>query len=115
MGFDAEELKQLQQRIVSGDLPDVMQINALVAELWRIKTLIRGKTIELDAARAEAAELEQILELLIVENDALRTEVEKLKTIQSLRSCQLEGRWSNCAVRIHKGGPTATSETLIKE
>ena len=109
MVIDVEELNELQQRVASGDLPDVTQISALVAEVWRLKTLLRGKGIELDTARAEGKELEQILELLAAENDLLRSEVEKLKAIQTLPKCPLEGRWSNCAVRTSKGEASASA------
>ncbi len=115
MSIDAEELTELQEQIKAGDVPDASQVDALVTEIWRLKTLLRGKAIELDTARAEASELEQLLEALVAENDSLRAEVEKLKSIQSLTTCQLEGRWSNCAVRMRKCGKNETSETPAKE
>jgi len=112
MGIGAEELNDLQQQIKSGDLPDVSQIDALVTEVWRLKTLVRGKAIELDAARSEAGELQRLLETLVAENESLRTEIEQLKAVHGLPVCQLEGRWSNCAVRLRKCGQTPTSEVL---
>ncbi|HVN91068.1 MAG TPA: hypothetical protein VMT61_14745 [Candidatus Binataceae bacterium] len=115
MSIDAEGLNELQQQIRSGDLPDASQIDALVTEIWRLKTLLRGKAIELDAARSESSDLERLLEALIAENDSLRAEIEQLKAVHGLPVCQLEGRWSNCAVRLRKCGENPSPEDPANE
>ncbi len=112
MALGAEELNDLQQQIASGYATDERQVAALVAEVWRLKTLIRSKTIELDAARAEAGELGSLLEMLLEENEAQKAEIENLKAVHGLPGCQLEGRWSNCAVRLRKCGESTSTRSI---
>ncbi len=115
MALGAEELNDLQQQIASGYATDERQVAALVAEVWRLKALVRGKTIELDSVRAEAGELESLLEILLEENDALKAEIEESKAIHGLPVCQLEGRWSNCAVRMRKANETSPAPVAANQ
>ena len=102
MAINIEDLNDFQQQLKRGQAPQVGQCDALIAEIWRLKTLVSGKTIEMQTARDEARELEVLLKALMHENEALRAEIEQLKSIHGLPSCQLEGRWSDCAVRMRK-------------
>jgi len=97
-----EKLSELQQKLEEGQPLDPGQCATLVAEVWRLKTVIAGKTMEVRTARDEARELQTSLDSARAENETLRREVEELKDIHGLPACELENRWSNCAVRMRK-------------
>lgn len=97
-----EKLSELQQKMEDGQALDPGQCATLIAEVWRLKTVIAGKTMEARTAHDEARDFQQALETARTENEALRREVEELKDIHGLPACELENRWSNCAVRIRK-------------
>ena len=102
MSINVEELNDLQQQLKAGHSVQAGHWDALIAELRRLKTVISGKTIEADAAREQARELETLLEALVDENEKLQAEIDELKSVHGLPICQLEGRWTNCAVRMRK-------------
>jgi hypothetical protein len=97
-----DELNELTQRIAAGAIPNRAECEAMLAEIWRLKALVAGKSMELDLARDEtnykAAELTQAM----AENTAQRHELAHLRELAELSTCALENRWSNCAVRIKK-------------
>ncbi len=97
-----EKLSELQQQLENGQPLEPGQCATLVAEVWRLKTVIAGKTMEVRTARDEARDLQASLESARAENESLRREVEELKDIHGLPVCELENRWSNCAVRMRK-------------
>ena len=97
-----EKLNDLQQKLDEGQPLDAGQCATLMAEVWRLKTVIAGKTMETRTARDEARELQLSLDTARTENESLRREVEELKDIHGLPACELENRWSNCAVRMRK-------------
>lgn len=97
-----EKLDELQQKLEDGQPLDPGQCAKLIAEVWRLKTVIAGRTIEARTARDEVRELEVSLETARVENETLRCAVQELTDIHGLPACDLEKRWSNCAVRLRK-------------
>jgi len=98
-----DELNELQQLLDQGHLLDAQQCAALLAEVWRLKTVNSSKAIEARLAREEADQVAAALNVTRAENDALRRELEQLIAIKGLPVCELETRWSNCAVRKRKG------------
>jgi hypothetical protein len=103
-----EDLSEIQQLLDEGHLLDAQQCAALLAEVWRFKTANGSKTMEARLAREEADQVAATLNIARAENAALRGELEQLTAIYGLPVCELETRWSNCAVRKRKdtnGGP----------
>jgi hypothetical protein len=98
-----EDLNELQQLLDQGHLLDAQQCAALLAEVWRFKTVNSSKVIEARLAREEADQIAATLNITRAENEALRRELEQLTAINGLPVCELETRWSNCAVRKRKG------------
>jgi hypothetical protein len=98
-----EELNELQQVLDQGHALDGSQCAALLAELWKLKTVNSSKAIEARVAREEADQTTTALNAARGENTALRLELERLTAINGLPGCELESRWSNCAVRMRKG------------
>lgn len=97
-----DKLNEFQQILDEGRPLDQAQCATLLAEVWRLKTVIAGKTMEARTARDEARELEFSLDTARTENASLRRELEETKEIHGLAACDLENRWSNCAVRMKK-------------
>ena len=97
-----EELNELQQQLDQGKLLDATQCAALLAEVWRLKTMNTGKAIEVRTARDESHQAGTALSEMRAENEALRLQLEQLKAINGLAACELEARWSNCAVAMLK-------------
>jgi hypothetical protein len=58
--------------------------------------------LEIGYFRDGYGRLEVELRNLIEANQLLRAEVEQLKAVHGLPQCELENRWSNCAVRMRK-------------
>lgn len=108
MSLNVDVLNELQKSLDLGRLPAAEECGALVAEIWRLKTQVTGKSIEARTARDEVSRLETQLQAARAENEALRREIEEMKAVHGLPVCELEQRWSNCAVRMRKcgaGGP----------
>ena len=98
-----DELNELQQLFDQGGVPDGRQCAALLAEIWKLKTVNSSKAIEARVAREEADQITAALNIARAENTALRLELEQLTALNGLPGCELETRWSNCAVRMRKG------------
>lgn len=98
-----EELEELQQQLDKGQPLDPSQCAALLTEVWRLKTVNTSKAIEARVAREESDQATTAMNEARAENKALRLEAEQLQAINGLPICELEGRWSNCAVRKKKG------------
>ena len=109
-----EKLSELQQKMEDGHPLDPGQCAMLIAEVWRLKTVIAGKTMEARAAHDEARDFQQSLDTARTDNVALRREVEELKDIHGLPACELENRWSKCAVRIRKRAAEKTERAPQK-
>ena len=108
-----EELNELQQALDQGQPLDAGQCRALLAEVWRLKNLNNAKTMEARVARDESSEATAALNAVRAESAALRTELQNLKDLNGLVVCELESRWTNCAVRKRRaahGGPIPRSD-----
>jgi predicted nucleic acid-binding Zn-ribbon protein len=99
---NVERLTELQEKLEHGQPFDLDECAALIAEIWRLKTVIAGKSMEARSARDESSDLQISLDETRAEIASLRRQVEELKDIHGLPACDLERRWSNCAVRIRK-------------
>ena len=102
MSLGVEALDDIQKALDTGEAPQVGQCEALLAEIWRLKTVLTARSIERQAARDEVLQLEGQLRAVVEQNEVLRRELEQLKALHGLPVCELEGRWSNCAVRMKK-------------
>ncbi|MGH7934686.1 MAG: hypothetical protein ACREQN_16205 [Candidatus Binataceae bacterium] len=98
----ADDLTELQRTVNAGKVPPIEQCAALIGEIWRLKTKLASKGIEVDYWRGGSDELNSKLRAMNDANERLRQEIEQLRTVHGLASCQLENRWSNCAVRLKK-------------
>jgi hypothetical protein len=97
-----EELNELQQKIDGGIALDLQQSSAAVGEIWRLRTAMTSKGIEVDYWRDSCDQLKLELEKLRNANELLQSEVDLLQSVRGLTQCPLENRWSNCAVRMKK-------------
>lgn len=98
----ADELTELQRIVDAGTTPTPEQCEALIAEIWRLKTGMTAKGIEVDYWRGNSDEYEHKFHGVNEANEQLRNEIDQLKAVHGLPSCALENRWSNCAVRLKK-------------
>ena len=98
-----DELNELQQLLDQGHALDASQCAALLAEVWKLKTVNSSKAIEARVAREEADQITTGLSAVRAENAALRRELDQLTALNGLPGCELETRWSNCSVRMRKG------------
>lgn len=97
-----EELNEFQAQVDQGKPLDDAQCAALLAEVWRLKTVQTSKGIESRVARDEAERARAALDEALAENAKLRDDLERMTAINGLPVCELETRWSNCAVRQKK-------------
>jgi hypothetical protein len=97
-----EQLNELQQKLAAGQSLDSHECTALITELWRLKASVASKLIERDVAREDLAKVQAAQDEIAAALDAAQRELAELKAIRELTSCPLEGRWSNCAVRMRK-------------
>ncbi|HVC44416.1 MAG TPA: hypothetical protein VND20_06320 [Candidatus Binataceae bacterium] len=97
-----ERLDQLKTIVDAGAALSHDDCAALITELWRLKSALAGKTIEADYLRASVDEGKRDLEAATVTHQALRREFEAQKALHGVSHCDLEKRWSNCAIRIRR-------------
>src|ERR1700736_3066706 len=97
-----DELNDIQRRVEDGLSLSDQECAALVAEVWRLKAANSGKLIEAATAREDANTAEKSLSEALGDNELLRQEILQLKALDSLSRCDLERRWSNCAIRQKK-------------
>jgi len=100
--MNIEKLEELQRDVNAQRLPGIEDCSALIGEVWRLKTAMTAKDLELGYWRDGYGRLEAELRNMAEVNQALNTEVNQLKSIHGLPRCDLENRWSNCAVRMRK-------------
>lgn len=97
-----EKLEELQREINAQRSLKIEDCAALLSEVWRLKIAATGKTIEVDYRRDRCNEVKAELSRVKKENDRLRSEIDLLKAVNNLATCELECRWSNCAVGLRK-------------
>lgn len=100
--MNIEKLEELQRDVNAQRLPGLQDCSALIGEVWRLKTAMTAKDLEIGYFRDGYGRLETELRNVIEANRLLRAEVDQLKAIHGLPQCDLENRWSNCAVRMRK-------------
>ena len=97
-----ERLEELQQSINALRPINPEEGAALIGEIWRLRIAQTGKELEVNCLKDEhdwlTAELDRISEA----NRLLQAENDQLKSTHGLPKCDLENRWSNCAVRMRK-------------
>jgi predicted nuclease with TOPRIM domain len=97
-----ERLQELQQDVSEGKPCALEDCSALIAEIWRLKTSLTGKDMEVAYCRENFDNLNGELSRINRANELLQAQVDQLKAVHSLAACELENRWSNCAVRLKK-------------
>ncbi len=97
-----EKLEALQESVNAQHSLNLEECAALIAEVWRLRTAQTARDLEVsylkdshDRLEAEADRMAEAQRLLQAEND-------RLKAVHGLPNCELENRWSNCAVRTRK-------------
>jgi hypothetical protein len=98
----AEELEELKQSLDDGQLFDDSQCQALLAEVWRLKTMVTNRSIEARVAREEANQTRAALRSARSDSEALRQEISRLNMVGNVMVCELADRWSNCAMMRRK-------------
>jgi hypothetical protein len=97
-----ERLEGIQRDISEQRLPQLEDCAALISEVWRLRTALSGKDLEVSYWRDSHHELEAELQGMAAANQLLTAEIGQFKAIHRLPGCELETRWSNCAVRLRK-------------
>jgi hypothetical protein len=87
-----ERLEELQRNVNELRSLNLEECAALIGEVWRLKSALAAKDVELKTDR----------DRLIEANRLLQAENDLLKSVHGLPRCELENRWSNCAVRMRK-------------
>jgi DNA repair exonuclease SbcCD ATPase subunit len=97
-----EKLQELQEDINAQRLLRLEDCAALLGEVWRLKTGLSAKDLEVSYWRGCHEQVKAELERMAEANQLLRSENEQLIAVHGLPNCYLENRWSNCAVRMRK-------------
>jgi regulator of replication initiation timing len=124
-----ERLEELQQNINALRSLNPEEGAALVGEIWRLRTAQTGKELEVSYLKDGHDRLKAELDRMSEANRVLQAENDQLKSALGLPKCDLENRWSNCAVRMRKRreldnsgkhvngnytGPRSLADTLFK-
>jgi hypothetical protein len=97
-----ERLEELQQSINALRSLNPEEGAALIGEIWRLRTAQTGKELEVSYLKDGHDRLKAELDLMSEANRRLQAENDQLKSTHGLPKCDLENRWSNCAVRMRK-------------
>ena len=98
-----DTLLEFEEILKAGRTLAVDECLALMGELWRLKTAVAGKNMGMSYWRDSYNQLKCDLERIQDENRRLNEELSRVAAVMALPRCELEGRWSNCAVRRLKG------------
>lgn len=94
-----ETLLEFEENLKSGRALAVDECLALMSEVWRLKTALAGKNMGLGYWRDSCLQTKNDLDRVLEENRRLNEELSRLAAVIALPRCELESRWSNCAVR----------------
>jgi hypothetical protein len=97
-----ERLEELQQSVNDLRSLNLEECAALIGEIWRLRTVQTARDLEVNYLKDGHDELTIERDGLIEANRLLRAENDLLKSVHGLPDCELENRWSNCAVRMRK-------------
>jgi hypothetical protein len=97
-----EKLEELQQNVNAERPLSLEECVALIAEVWRLRTAQTAKDLELSYWKDSHDQLKEEMDRMTEANQLLQAENNQLKSIHGLPNCDLENRWSNCAVRMRK-------------
>jgi hypothetical protein len=97
-----ERLEELQQSINAVRSIKPKDGAALIAEIWRLRTAQTGKELEVSCLKDGHDRLKVELNRMAEANRLLQAENDRLRSTHGLPKCDLENRWSNCAVRMRK-------------
>jgi hypothetical protein len=97
-----KRLEELQQSINALRSIDPEEGAALIGEIWRLRTAQTGKELEVSYLKDRHDRLKAELDHISEANRLLQAENDQLKSTYALPRCDLENRWSNCAVRMRK-------------
>jgi hypothetical protein len=124
-----ERLEELQQSINALRSINPEEGAALIGEIWRLRTAQTAKQLEVSYLKDGHDRLKAELDRMSEANRLLQAENDRLKSAHGLPKCDLENRWSNCAVRMRKRreldnngkhvngnytGPRSLANTLFK-
>ena len=97
-----ERLEELQQSINALRSINPEEGAALIGEIWRLRTAQTAKQLEVSYLKDGHDRLKAELDRMCEANRLLQAENDQLKSTYALPRCDLENRWSNCAVRMRK-------------
>jgi len=108
----AETLIEFEEHLKAGRPLAVDDCLALMSELWRLKTALAGKNMGMSYWRDSYDQAKSDLDRVTDENRYLNEEMSRLAAVIALPRCELESRWSNCAVRRLKN---VNDDTMVEE
>jgi len=97
-----ERLEELQQNINALRSLNPEEGAALIGEIWRLRTAHTGVELEVSCLKDGHDRLKAELDRMSEANRLLQAENDRLKRTYGMLECDLENRWSNCAVRMRK-------------
>ncbi len=97
-----ERLEELQQDVNGQRSLSIQDCAALIGEVWRLRAALTAKELEVSYLRDSRDELQAELDRMTETARLLRADNDQLKSVHGLPKCDLENRWSNCAVRMRK-------------
>ena len=109
-----ERLEELQQNIDALRSLNHGEGAALIGEIWRLRTAQAGKELEVSYFKDGHDRMKAELDRMSEANRRLQAENDQLKSIHGLPKCDLENRWSNCAVRMRKRREPDNKSTLTE-
>jgi hypothetical protein len=110
-----EKLEKLQQDVNAQRLLGLEDCAALIGEVWRLRTANTAKELEVNYWQDRHNDVSAELSRMNEADQLLRADIDALKAVHGLPRCDLENRWSNCAVRLRKQSGVIISKQLETE
>jgi hypothetical protein len=110
--MNIERLEKFQQDVNSQQLLGLDDCAALIGEIWRLRTANTAKELEVNYWQHLHSDVSGELSRMKEANQLLRADIDALKAVHGLPKCDLENRWSNCAVRVRKQSGVTLSKEL---